>query len=145
MKKIVFFAAMLLMTACGVSQKDKEYMQIVLQNSLNEYYMNSDVSCMFLKADLKKVEKSELPDSKYIGHFSTEFESHNKPVRLYGDVYFDESFQIKKMSSEYGKNIVGIYIFLGYISNKEIDTQTDSVVLPIFINHSNYFKNNNER
>lgn len=141
----MFFAALFLMTACGVSQKDKEYMQTVLQNSLNEYYMNSGVSCMFLKTDLSNVEKSELPDSKYIGHFSVEFENKNKSVRLYGDVYFDESLQIERMSSDYGKDIVGIYISLGYISNKEIDTRVDSVVLPIFINHSNYFKNNNER
>lgn len=116
-------------------------MEMELQYKLNEFYLNSNVSCMFLKSTLIEINKeTTTPNAKYRGLFSVEFESHNKSVRMYGDAFFDENLNITKMPSEYGNNIVGIYISNGTINSTEINTRTDSLILPIFLNHNKYIE-----
>ena len=145
MRKLILFAAALLFVACGVSNKDKEYMEVVLRNTLNECYGHSGVSCMFLDAKISEAKEADgfTDDTRYKGRFTVEFESHDQPVRLYGEAYFNKDFEIVKMPAEYGDNIIGIDISFGTInSTTQIDTRTDSLVLPVFLNHNKFIESN---
>lgn len=141
-KCLVFFAAIFL-TSCGISDKDKDYMNIVLENKLSELYSEHDITAMFLSCELTKLEKNEGiygERTAYRGVFSCQFENEaDEKVRLYGDVEFDKNKRIALTPPRYGNNKLAIDIYMILIGSKEVENRDkNKYVLDEFVNRNNY-------
>lgn len=141
MKKL--FAILILgalLTACsGVSNKDKDYMQIVLNNELRDCYSNENVSVMFVNAELKKIEKKEsYLGGTYSGTFGCSFEQDGDKIYMTGAVAFDSNMEISKMPERYGQNKIAIDISVLTINNKPIkELGKNKFILNRFVNRNN--------
>lgn len=70
-----------LLSACsGVSNKDKDYMQIVLKNELFDRDQNADYPIMFMQVDITKIKKKAYSGTsgKYSGYFKCDFTENDK-------------------------------------------------------------------
>lgn len=142
MKKIIFIILLgALLCGCGISSKDKEYMQTVLHNELVAKYREAGHQIMFLNVTLDKVYKSSYigTSSEYSGYFKCTFTDNDKEITFYGDVGFDKNLQISKVSQIFGDNKIAVSIFGPYIvgTKFELSLPPDSkYILDCFMNRN---------
>lgn len=143
MKKL--FAILILgalLTACsGVSNKDKDYMQIVLKNELFDRYQKADYPIMFMQVEITKIKKEAYSGTsgKYSGYFKCNFTENDKKITFYGDAGFDENMEISAMPEAYGDKKIAIYINAPYTVDTEYYSampDTCKYILDCFMNRN---------
>lgn len=141
MKKLfaIIILGVLLSACSGVSTKDKDYMQIVLNNELRDSYSQENIPVMFVNAELKKIEKKEsYLGGKYMGTFGCSFEQNGDKIYMAGAVAFDDNMEVSKMPERYGNNKIAIDISVLTINNKPIKKISENkYILNRFINRNN--------
>lgn len=141
MKKLftILILGVLLSACSGLSNKDKDDMQIVLNNELRDSYSNENVSVMLLNAELKEIEKKEsYLGGTYSGTFGCSFEQGGDKIYMAGAVAFDSDMEILKMPELYGENKIAIDISVLMINNKIVkEFDKNKFILNRFVNRNN--------
>lgn len=113
----------IILSACGISSSKQEHMQMSLENSLSEAFLNQDNFVAFIpKVSLRNLEKGgafKYEDAAYHGSFSCSFKNLDKDseVVIRGTAIFDKKGNLIKDSD--GK--YGIYVIMITENNKEMD------------------------
>lgn len=147
MKKIMYLLLIIIFSSCGVSNSDKMKMNNVLGIKLREMYSNKNISTMFLKTEILSSDKSKdsQNNKEYYCSYRCEFEESNQNITIWGDVRFNEDFEIVKMPEYFGENkydISASIILINSLSLSDEDINKSKYVLDYFTNRNNLLKNN---
>lgn len=140
-KCIVTILCSILLFGCGISNKDKDYMQTILNNELRRSYDREDIVAM-INAELTQIEKKDnIYGGTYFGRFKCALSPLNNDdkVAIWGEVAFDDNKFVKIMPERYGKDKRAINISIILINNKPIDAKeidSSKYVLDVFMNRN---------
>jgi hypothetical protein len=114
----------------GVSNSDKERMQIALHSELREQYQKAGFQIMFLQVELTNAKKNSYvgTEGKYRGMFKCDFTENDQEISFYGMVGFDKDMEISSMPEHYGDGKISIDIMGPYTIGSGVDTEYFSVM-----------------
>ena len=126
---------LLLLSACGISQKQQTQMENSLYVALTDAFLQQDDFVAFApKVDLLEIEKGESsvsPVDGYHGVFSCEFKSGENNVRIHGSAGFDKYGSVIHLPE--GK--VALDVFLIMVGTNREDAAKSVYNVPAFISH----------
>lgn len=145
MKKcIVTIICSILLFGCGISNKDKDYMQTILNNELHRAY---DYELM-VNAEISKIR--EVKEASYGEKYKATFKcsltplNTNDKIYLWGEVAFDKNKSIVFLPERFGKNKKYIDISLVQINENSVpasEIDTCKYILDMYMNRNKLLGN----
>lgn len=121
------------------------YMNTIFANRIQEMYFSENISALSIKTEIKKIIKSKNGNNKteYYDTYQCSFEDGDSNISIWGQVRFNENFDIVKMPDSFGKNKYDISVSIITINGIPVTSNKvnkNKYVLDKFSNRNNFSK-----